>query len=207
MHCTVANLSPTTYILVGMLVDGSILHLPTVGMLTDVGALVGFAVRLPITTVCWSYEYQVLLIQRNASFPLPECSGHPFYNYWKSPRTFRIGHSILIHLSTNTFFALILRRDKTRPRPLTTKMRDDSESPIMSASEHLVLLSIISLVFVFAVHLVRTLYRNRFRRYAHFPQLPTSILGGHLGALDGFYRSRELDRHPGASISGSSLLD
>lgn len=50
------------------------------------------------------------------------------------------------------------------------------------------------------------LYYRRFRQFATIPQLPPSLLWGHLQAFDTFTRSGPKDRHPGISSTSFDIV-
>lgn len=50
---------------------------------------------------------------------------------------------------------------------------------------------------VVVTYLYRSLYHKRFKRNAHLPQLPNSLLWGHLRLFDDFTKQGKTDRHPG----------
>lgn len=77
---------------------------------------------------------------------------------------------------------------------------DDITATSMFTKHNMTLLIVTGGV-VLTAHFLKSLYHNRLRRYVRFPQLPATFLWGHLKALDGFYRRRELDRHPGMSTT------
>lgn len=55
----------------------------------------------------------------------------------------------------------------------------------------------ITAVLITVTILYRKLYDRRFRQTAHLPQLPSSLLWGHLKLFDEYSRRGKLDRHPG----------
>lgn len=77
----------------------------------------------------------------------------------------------------------------------------DDTTVISILTKQNMMLLIFTCALVVTVRFLAALYHQRFRQYARFPQLPAKFLWGHLKAMDGFYRKRELDRHPGKSIT------
>ena len=55
----------------------------------------------------------------------------------------------------------------------------------------------ITAVLITVAILYQKLYCKRFRQYGHLPQLPSSLLWGHLKVFYDFTKRGKLDRHPG----------
>lgn len=55
----------------------------------------------------------------------------------------------------------------------------------------------LTLLAPIAIYLIDRARFVRFRQYAHLPQLPSSLLWGHLKALDGVMREGDRRRHIG----------
>ncbi|KAI1122174.1 cytochrome P450 [Nemania abortiva] len=60
---------------------------------------------------------------------------------------------------------------------------------------------LISSVFFAAIYIYQKLYHKRFVRNAHIPQLPTSLVWGHLRLFDSFTKRGKRDRHPDLIIA------
>lgn len=56
---------------------------------------------------------------------------------------------------------------------------------------------VVAAAVLLGTYLYSQLHYKRFKQYAQFPQLPTSLLFGHLKYLDQFIRSGKLNGHPG----------
>lgn len=52
-------------------------------------------------------------------------------------------------------------------------------------------------LLVTGTYLYTKLYHRRFKQNAHIPQLPSSLLWGHLKVFDDFTKRGIPDRHPG----------
>lgn len=59
----------------------------------------------------------------------------------------------------------------------------------------------VSGLLVAGTYIYTKLYYRRFRQNAHIPQLPSSLLWGHLMVFDKFTKQGIADRHPGESSS------
>lgn len=56
---------------------------------------------------------------------------------------------------------------------------------------------VVASLLVTGTYLYSKLYYRRFKQNAHLPQLPSSLLWGHLMVFDKFTKEGILDRHPG----------
>lgn len=56
---------------------------------------------------------------------------------------------------------------------------------------------ILTTVLVVGAYVYRSLHEKRVGRNAHIPQLPSSLLWGHLLQFDKFTKQGHADRHPG----------
>lgn len=56
---------------------------------------------------------------------------------------------------------------------------------------------VVAAAILIGTYLYSQLRHKRFKQYAQFPQLPTSLLLGHLKYVDQFIRSGKLNGHPG----------
>lgn len=55
-------------------------------------------------------------------------------------------------------------------------------------------------LLIAATYLYSKLYYKRFKQNAHLPQLPPSLLWGHLMTFDKFTKRGITDRHPGKNV-------
>lgn len=56
---------------------------------------------------------------------------------------------------------------------------------------------VVAAAVLIGTYLYSQLHYKRFKQYSQFPQLPSSLLLGHLKYLDQFIRSGKVNGHPG----------
>ena len=69
----------------------------------------------------------------------------------------------------------------------------------------MVLLLITIALTLLGPYLYRKLRYKRLKQYAVFPQMPASLILGHLKIMDDFIRAGEPNEHPGHNISSFGI--
>lgn len=65
----------------------------------------------------------------------------------------------------------------------------------------LLTVALLALLPLLAFYLYQRLYYHRFQEFANWPQLPTSLIWGHLKQLGVFIDKGEKNRHAGMSVT------